>query len=79
MMEVEGDDVVRDSGLIALGNRIEHYEMAAYGTARTLARLLGHEDHTRLLQQSLDEADEPIESRRPSPSGSTLKPPRDDK
>jgi ferritin-like metal-binding protein YciE len=56
IMEVDGAEAVREAGLIALGNHIEHYEMAAYGAARTHARLLGYEDQARLLQQSLHEA-----------------------
>lgn len=46
---------VRDAGLIALAQRIEHYEIAGYGTARTWARLLGEYAAQRLLQQTLDE------------------------
>jgi ferritin-like metal-binding protein YciE len=56
IMEVDGDAAARDAGLIAVGNRIEHYEMAAFGAARTHARLLGHEGQAKLLQDSLDEA-----------------------
>jgi len=49
----EGD--VRDAAVIAAAQRIEHYEIAAYGTARTWARLLGEHAGHRLLQQTLDE------------------------
>ena len=38
--------------------RVEHYEMAGYGTVRTYARLLGHNDWAQLLQQTLDEEKE---------------------
>ena len=41
--------------MIAAAQRVEHYEIAAYGTVRTLARQLGRDDVAELLQQSLDE------------------------
>ncbi len=46
---------VLDAGLIAAAQHVEHYEMAGYGTVRTWAKLLGHRDHARLLQQTLNE------------------------
>lgn len=46
---------VLDAGLIAAAQHVEHYEMAGYGCVRTYARLLGHEEHVSLLQQTLDE------------------------
>lgn len=49
------DKEVLDAGLIAAAQHVEHYEMAGYGTVRTWARLLGHDDHEALLQQTLDE------------------------
>lgn len=42
-------------GVIAAGQRAEHYEMAGYGTARTYAKLLGDSEGEQLLQQTLDE------------------------
>jgi ferritin-like metal-binding protein YciE len=54
---MEGDfppDVL-DAGLIGAAQRVEHYEIAAYGTARTHADLLGLKKVARLLQQTLDE------------------------
>jgi ferritin-like metal-binding protein YciE len=59
----EGDDLVgdikdedvRDAAIIASAQRVEHYEMAGYGTARTYAKLLGDDDAGQLLQQTLDE------------------------
>ncbi len=57
MNEAEDDDT-RDAGMIAAAQRVEHYEIAAYGTARTYARMLGNEDAARLLQQTLDEEGE---------------------
>ncbi|HUG39797.1 MAG TPA: ferritin-like domain-containing protein [Longimicrobiales bacterium] len=53
-MEADDDDV-RDAGMIAAAQRVEHYEIAGYGTARTYARVLGDENAVRLLQQTLDE------------------------
>jgi ferritin-like metal-binding protein YciE len=50
-----GDDETIDAALIGAAQRVEHYEMAAYGTLRTWARLLGFDRQARLLQQSLDE------------------------
>jgi ferritin-like metal-binding protein YciE len=55
MIEEEGDDEVRDAGLIGAAQRVEHYEMAGYGTARTFAQILGDEEGARLLQETLDE------------------------
>jgi ferritin-like metal-binding protein YciE len=57
MADVEDDDT-RDAGMIAAAQRVEHYEIAAYGTARTYARMLGRDDAVRLLQQTLDEEGE---------------------
>jgi ferritin-like metal-binding protein YciE len=49
------DESALDAGLIGAAQKVEHYEMAAYGTARTHAQLLGHGKIARLLQQTLDE------------------------
>jgi ferritin-like metal-binding protein YciE len=46
---------VKDAALIAAAQRVEHYEMAGYGTVRTYAELMGHDQAVRLLQQTLDE------------------------
>jgi ferritin-like metal-binding protein YciE len=46
---------VLDAGLIAAAQRVEHYEIAAYGTARTFAEQLGDTQAISLLQQTLDE------------------------
>lgn len=48
-------DRIRDAGLIAAAQKVEHYEISAYGTARTFANLLGYTDAVKLLQQTLDE------------------------
>jgi ferritin-like metal-binding protein YciE len=55
IMEQEGEGAVIDAALIAAAQRVEHYEMAAYGCLRTYAQLLGHSDAERLLQQTLNE------------------------
>ena len=54
----ETEKTVRDAGIIASAQRIEHYEMAAYGTARNFAKLLGDDKAVSLLQQTLDEEGE---------------------
>ncbi len=46
---------LRDAALIVAGNQVEHYEMAAYGSLRSFAQLLCHEEIVGLLQQTLDE------------------------
>jgi len=50
-----GDPNVKDAALIAAAQRVEHYEIAGYGTARTFAERLGRQDAARLLQETLDE------------------------
>jgi len=55
MIDAKGDPNVLDAGLIASAQRVEHYEIAGYGTARTLAKQLGHLDAAELLQNTLDE------------------------
>ena len=62
----EGEEIIddvkqsplRDAGLIAAANRVEHYEMAGYGTARAYATILGDEEASDLLQQTLEEEKE---------------------
>lgn len=49
------DSPVRDAGLIAAAQKVEHYEISGYGSARTHAELLGNDDAARLLQETLDE------------------------
>ncbi len=46
---------VLDAGLIAAAQKVEHYEIATYGTAVEWARVMGHDKHVRLLQKTLDE------------------------
>ena len=52
---IDGDPTAKDAALIASAQRVEHYEIAAYGTARTLADELDHDDAQDLLDQTLDE------------------------
>ncbi len=58
IISANGDPEVKDAGLIAAAQRVEHYEIAGYGTARTFAQQLGHQDCARLLQETLDEEGE---------------------
>jgi ferritin-like metal-binding protein YciE len=65
VLEAEGPGPVIDAALIAAAQRVEHYEIFAYGSARALAEHLGHQDVARLLQETLDEesaADEKLTS-----------------
>lgn len=55
MMQEDMDPEVMDAALIAAAQRVEHYEIAGYGTVRTYAQLLGENQHVKLLQQTLDE------------------------
>jgi ferritin-like metal-binding protein YciE len=55
VIEEDFDDNTRDAGLIGAAQRVEHYEIAGYGTARTHAELLGYPKVAKLLQQTLDE------------------------
>jgi len=59
----EGDDIVshgenpqvRDAGIIAGAQKAEHYEIASYGSVRTWAEQMGHQEAATILQQTLDE------------------------
>jgi ferritin-like metal-binding protein YciE len=55
MIAEEADVEVKDAGLIAAAQRVEHYEMAGYGTARTYAELLGDKEGAQLLALTLEE------------------------
>ncbi len=55
LMEDVVDEEVLNAALIAAAQRIEHYEISGYGTARTYARRLGNSEAERLLQETLDE------------------------
>jgi ferritin-like metal-binding protein YciE len=58
IIDEEGEDSVLDAALIGAAQRVEHYEMAGYGTVRTFASMLGEEDAVDLLQKTLDEEGE---------------------
>jgi ferritin-like metal-binding protein YciE len=58
ILEEEGEESVLDAGIIAAAQKVEHYEIASYGTVRTWATLLGEEEAADLLQQTLDEEGE---------------------
>src|SRR5690606_34823148 len=51
----KAEPAVKDAALIAAAQRVEHYEIAGYGTARTYAELLNHKDVVELMQETLDE------------------------
>jgi ferritin-like metal-binding protein YciE len=55
IIAAKGDPTAKDAALIAAAQRVEHYEIAGYGTARTLADQLGHDDVKRLMNETLDE------------------------
>jgi ferritin-like metal-binding protein YciE len=54
-IDAKGNPAVKDAALIAAAQRVEHYEMAGYGSARTFAEQLGLMDAAGLLQATLDE------------------------
>jgi ferritin-like metal-binding protein YciE len=58
MIEEEANPEVKDAGLISAAQRVEHYEIAGYGTARTYAELLGDNLGAKLLQATLGEEEE---------------------
>jgi ferritin-like metal-binding protein YciE len=55
LMKEDAEETVMDAGLIASAQRVEHYEMAGYGCARTFARTLGYDRIAEMLQETLDE------------------------
>ena len=58
MIKMRGEAAVIDAGLIAAAQRVEHYEIAGYGTVRTYAELLGKDDHVSLLERTLQEEEQ---------------------
>src|SRR5512138_2868349 len=58
LMKEDAEPDVLDAGLIAAAQKVEHYEIAGYGTARTWAEQLGYDQAARLLQETLDEEGE---------------------
>jgi ferritin-like metal-binding protein YciE len=57
-IELDAPDAIRDAALIGAAQRVEHYEIAAYGTARAFAETIGEDDVAELLQATLDEEGE---------------------
>ncbi len=55
MLEEEGDAHVKDAGIIAAAQRMEHYEIAAYGSTLAFATLMGHSEIADLLETTLNE------------------------
>src|SRR6476659_5191144 len=55
ILDMDGLGSLIDAALIGAAQRVEHYEISGYGTARTLAEHLGHTEVARLLEQTLDE------------------------
>lgn len=55
VLDAEGEPSVLDAALIAAAQRVEHYEIAGYGCARTFAQLLGDTNGAKLLQETLNE------------------------
>ena len=55
LLSEDGDPAVKDAGIIASLQRVEHYEITGYGTVVAYAKRLGHEDAAGLLEQTLEE------------------------
>ena len=58
VLEEDGENSVRDAGIIVAAQKVEHYEIAGYGSVRTFAHLLGQNKAAELLQATLDEESE---------------------
>lgn len=58
VMSEDYEDEVMDAGIIGAAQRVEHYEIAAYGTARTFAETLGEDEQASLLEETLNEEKE---------------------
>lgn len=58
ILDEKGEESVLDAGIIAAAQKVEHYEIATYGTLRTWADLLNQEEAAELLQETLDEEGE---------------------
>ncbi len=54
-MTEDAAEEVRDAAIIVAAQKVEHYEIAGYGSVRTFAEMLGEDEAARLLQQTLDE------------------------
>jgi ferritin-like metal-binding protein YciE len=55
VMDEVDDDLVRDAGMLAAAQTVEHYEISRYGTLIAWAQMMGLKDAQKLLQQNLDE------------------------
>lgn len=55
ILEEDGEESVLDAGIIVAAQKVEHYEIAGYGSVRTFANLLGQDEAAELLQSTLDE------------------------
>jgi len=55
LADTEADTAVRDAGIIIASQKIEHYEISAYGSLRTLANVMGHTEVAKLLEKTLQE------------------------
>ena len=55
LLKEDGEDSVLDAGMIVAAQKVEHYEIASYGSVRTFANLLGRDEEAKLLQSTLDE------------------------
>ncbi len=58
VLKADGEDSVLDAAMIVAAQKVEHYEIAGYGSVRTFAQLLGQDKSAELLQQTLDEESE---------------------
>ena len=58
ILKQDGEESVIDAGIIVAGQKVEHYEIASYGSVRTFAQLLGKDRSADLLQTTLDEESE---------------------
>jgi ferritin-like metal-binding protein YciE len=55
ILKEDGENSVLDAGMIVAAQKVEHYEIASYGSVRTFANLLGRDQEAKLLQSTLDE------------------------
>jgi len=58
ILKEDGEDSVLDAGIIVAAQKVEHYEIASYGSVRTFAHLLGKDEAAKLLQSTLNEESE---------------------
>jgi ferritin-like metal-binding protein YciE len=57
-MKEDYEDAIMDAAIIGAAQRVEHYEIAGYGTVREFAEILGEDEHVSLLEQTLEEEKE---------------------